>query len=675
MEKVASFLSSLLAGGDGAGSTEPAATVKSIFVYPIKSCRGISVPQAPITDTGFRWDRQWMLVNSKGRALTQRVEPRLALVQVEMPPEAFAEDWEPTPEDHMEPLHAAVIKAPGMDPLRIPLVADRTTVYDVSVWEWSGSAYDEGVEVAEWFTTFFGNPTRLVRFKEASQGSLDALNEILKEPIPINCFRPNIFVDGCRPYSEDLWKTIKINKLTFLGVKLCGRCKVPIIDQDNGIPHPTEPTETLQTFRSGEVLRLSPKNKRQVYFGQNLICKESLSANGNGRIIKTPLSQLFATPTDYIVAATTSVTVTAKDNLNSFVRIFHCQYIKTYSFAILSFHCLCSLQIDSCCSLTPSTHPSTAIPMEKAASFLSSVLGGGGLPEPAATVKSILIYPIKSCRGIAVPQAPITATGFRWDRQWLVVNSKGRAYTQRVEPKMALVEVEMPPEAFTEDWQPTADAHLVIRAPGMDPLKIPLAAERSTIDDVSVWEWSGSAYDEGAEASEWFSSYFGKPSRLVRFKEASEVRPTDPNYAQGYKIMFSDCFPFLIASQGSLDALNEILKEPVPMNRFRPNLFFRQHFSGWMPPILRGSVENRKINNLTFQGVKLCNRCKVPTINQDNGIPGTEPTETLLYISVYFGQNLVCKESLSAKGKGKIIKVGDPIYVLHSFPSSNEAPA
>lgn len=42
-----------------------------------------------------------MLINSKGRAYTQRVEPKLALIEVEMPPEAFAEDWQPTPDDHM----------------------------------------------------------------------------------------------------------------------------------------------------------------------------------------------------------------------------------------------------------------------------------------------------------------------------------------------------------------------------------------------------------------------------------------------------------------------------------------------------------------------------------------------------------------------------------------------
>lgn len=50
--------------------------------------------------------------------------------------------------------------------------------------------------------------------------------------------------------------------------------------------------------------------------------------------------------------------------------------------------------------------------------------------------------------------------GFRWDRQWLIVNSKGRAYTQRVEPKLALVEVELPKEAFFDGWEPTNDSYL-----------------------------------------------------------------------------------------------------------------------------------------------------------------------------------------------------------------------
>ncbi|KAJ0522671.1 putative Bile acid:sodium symporter/arsenical resistance protein Acr3 [Helianthus annuus] len=64
-----------------------AAKVKSIFIYPIKSCRGISVSEAPLFSTGTL---QWIVVNSKGRACTQRVDPKLALVEVELLQGAFA---------------------------------------------------------------------------------------------------------------------------------------------------------------------------------------------------------------------------------------------------------------------------------------------------------------------------------------------------------------------------------------------------------------------------------------------------------------------------------------------------------------------------------------------------------------------------------------------------------
>ncbi|XP_058072227.1 uncharacterized protein LOC131221118 [Magnolia sinica] len=321
--------------------------------------------------------------------------------------------------------------------------------------------------------------------------------------------------------------------------------------------------------------------------------------------------------------------------------------------------------------------------MEKASSIISSIFGSTP-SEAEAKITSIFVYPIKSCRGISVPQASITSTGFRWDRHWVVVNSKGRAYTQRVEPKLALVEVELPKEAFNEGWEPTQGSYLVLRAPGMNLLKVQLSKNCEPIDGITVWEWSGSALDEGAEASEWFSKYLGKPSRLVRFNTASETRAVDPNFARGYKTMFSDEYPFLLISQGSLNALNERLAEPLPINRFRPNILV-----DGCGPFSEDLWTVLKINNLTFNGVKLCARCKVPTINQENGIASTEPTETLMKIrsdkvlrptrnqrgKVYFGQNLVCKESLSTSGKGKVIKVGDPVYVLKKVSSSADAPA
>lgn len=42
----------------------------------------------------------------------------------------------------------------------------------------------------------------------------------------------------------------------------------------------------------------------------------------------------------------------------------------------------------------------------------------------------------------------------------MVVNSKGRAFTQRVEPKLALVGVELPNESFSVDWEPNEHSFL-----------------------------------------------------------------------------------------------------------------------------------------------------------------------------------------------------------------------
>lgn len=74
----------------------------SLFVYSAV-CTGLLIVLSYVT--GFRWDRQWMLVNPQGRMYTQRVEPKLALVEVELPPEAFLENWEPTQDSYMGRLH------------------------------------------------------------------------------------------------------------------------------------------------------------------------------------------------------------------------------------------------------------------------------------------------------------------------------------------------------------------------------------------------------------------------------------------------------------------------------------------------------------------------------------------------------------------------------------------
>jgi uncharacterized protein YcbX len=50
-----------------------------IFVYPIKSCRGIEVSEAQLAARGLQGDRRYMLVDAKGHFITQRQFPKMSL--------------------------------------------------------------------------------------------------------------------------------------------------------------------------------------------------------------------------------------------------------------------------------------------------------------------------------------------------------------------------------------------------------------------------------------------------------------------------------------------------------------------------------------------------------------------------------------------------------------------
>lgn len=55
--------------------------LKQIILYPIKSCAGFSVKEWPLTSTGLKFDRQWMVINSSGVAVTQKNSKKMCLIR------------------------------------------------------------------------------------------------------------------------------------------------------------------------------------------------------------------------------------------------------------------------------------------------------------------------------------------------------------------------------------------------------------------------------------------------------------------------------------------------------------------------------------------------------------------------------------------------------------------
>jgi len=247
-------------------------------------------------------------------------------------------------------------------------------------------------------------------------------------------------------------------------------------------------------------------------------------------------------------------------------------------------------------------------------------------------LSAIHIYPVKSCRGISLASGQLHDWGLQYDRHWMIVTNTGKFITQREEPRLALVGTII--QAQT----------LRLSAPDQSDLEIPLQPALETplnAIDVLVWRDQCQAIDQGDEVAAWFSDYLHRDCRLVRMG-ANFQRPVNPNYARRpAQVTFADGFPMLLISEASLADLNSRLAEPIPMNRFRPNLVV----SG-CEPYAEDSWQTIRIGETVFDVVKPCERCVVTTTNQDTAIRAKEPLVTLATYrrsqgGIIFGQNVI----------------------------------
>ena len=265
----------------------------------------------------------------------------------------------------------------------------------------------------------------------------------------------------------------------------------------------------------------------------------------------------------------------------------------------------------------------------------------------------LVVYPVKSARGIALTQSLVTPHGLAHDREWMVVDEAGRFVTQRQTPSMALIETTL-----------TDDA-LELRAPGMEPLTVsrfraPGSPFEPTIP-VTVWRHTTEALDEGDRAAAWFSKFLELRARLVRWdptrRRLSSKEWTGSREAENY---FSDGYPFLVASEESLTDLNQRIggSSDLRMNRFRPNLVIA---GGGVGSEDQGTT--LRSEGVEFARVKPCIRCVMTTTDQETTRRGPEPLRTLAryrmdprFDSPLFGHNLIL-----IRGAGATLRVGDSL--------------
>ncbi|HAA28829.1 MAG TPA: MOSC domain-containing protein [Cyanobacteria bacterium UBA8553] len=259
-------------------------------------------------------------------------------------------------------------------------------------------------------------------------------------------------------------------------------------------------------------------------------------------------------------------------------------------------------------------------------------------------LSGIYIYPIKSAAGISLKTAQVEKRGFECDRRWMLVDETGKFLTQRQFPRMALISVLL------------NQNQLVVKAPNQKSLSLPIHMDSDDYVRVQVWNSICDAIPLGEEVSQWFSEFLEISCQLVYMPESS-FRPVNPRYAtDNEQVSFADGFPFLLISEASLEDLNQRLDEPIPMNRFRPNLVV----SG-CEAFAEDSWRSIRIGSIIFRVVKPCERCSITTVDQALGIRGKEPLQTLAKYrlsngKILFGQNLI-------PGKFGALQVGDSVEI------------
>lgn len=286
-----------------------------------------------------------------------------------------------------------------------------------------------------------------------------------------------------------------------------------------------------------------------------------------------------------------------------------------------------------------------------------------GASDVQGQIAQLMIYPVKSCAGVAVAEAVLLETGLQWDRHWMVVDADGLFVSQRECARMALIRPQI-----------EADS-LLLRAPGMPGLRVPLQARGATLR-VQVWDDVVDALDTGPEAAQWLQAFLGAPAqRLVCFDPAAQ-RACSTKWTGGLaaSTQFADGYPVLVTTDSAMDELNTRLAAmdhpAVGMARFRPNVVL----SGLLPhdEDHLGPLEVLEDGTAVagLQLVKPCARCPIPNIDPATAEshPGVGDAlqayrqDARVNGAITFGMNAIVTH-----GAGTVLRVGQAVQGNYAF--------
>ncbi|KAI9732634.1 MAG: hypothetical protein M1834_003970 [Cirrosporium novae-zelandiae] len=346
--------------------------------------------------------------------------------------------------------------------------------------------------------------------------------------------------------------------------------------------------------------------------------------------------------------------------------------------------------------------------------------GGGG--DRSYTVKSLWIYPLKSCRGIELNRGEVVSTGMLYDRQFSFAQLQEPAgnavkdgnkspswkfLSMRQYPLFARVKVELwVPDPSSPTYSPKAPevksgGVLVVSFPcprtgwkgfiskvamslgGSEPEKtfrVPFAPSleqikenRYTTEAMTIWKDTVPALNMATHVPSGLKEFLGVKNPLTLFRindQRRQVFRCAPRKEEvGYQpiIGFADAYPLHIMNLASLHDVASKLRQPIKLNalRFRPNIIMTGPAK-----FEEDSWKKIKIGDFIYYCACRTVRCRLPNVDPFTGIKNdVDPDKTLKSYrcidqgdpkNACFGMQMVPAIQESQ------IKVGDQIEVLET---------
>ena len=292
------------------------ATLSRLFIHPVKSMRGIGLTHALADDSGFAFDRIFMVTELDGTFITARQFPQM----VRFIPAPVQDGLHLTAPDGS----SSIVRFSDFAPADAP----------TEVWGNHFTARIAPDAINRWLSEFFSRPVQLrwvgpeltrrvakfaavpLSFADGfpylltNEASLRDLQQRCPASVQMEQFRPNLVVTGAAAWEEDTWKVIRIGEVVFDVVKPCSRCIFTTVSPEKGQKHPAgEPLKTLQSFRTAQ-------DNGDVDFGQNLIPRSSgvIRVGDEVEILSTAPGRLYGAgaeeeASDVEVQPATAVTI------------------------------------------------------------------------------------------------------------------------------------------------------------------------------------------------------------------------------------------------------------------------------------------------------------------------------------------------------------------------------